>query len=98
MSPTDEHGNTLFTPFEMEVRGFMSEMREHMKNQAPRCDSHAKDIKAVDERVTSLEDSRTFIKGMFSLVGKAAVVATAISGIVFGWLNYFGEHADKVVK
>ena len=98
MSPTDEHGNTLYTPFELEVKGFMSEMREHMTNQSPRCDSHAKDIKDVKTRLTSLEDTRTFIRGMLAFVTKLAVVAAGISAIVFSWLGYIGPHADKAVK
>ena len=84
--------------FEKEVIAFMSRIDEHMENQNKRCDSHSADIRAVRADVESLQDSRTFVKGMLEMVTKFAVIAVGISGIVYGWIECFGAHADKVVK
>lgn len=84
--------------FEKEVIAFMARIDEHMTNQNRRCDSHAADIRATRERVTSLEDTRTFIKGMLAMGTKVAVAAGGISGLILTFIKYFGPHADKAVK
>lgn len=84
--------------FETEVIRFMARIDEHMKNQNKRCDSHALDIRSVKDRVTSLEDSRTFVKGVAAGLVKLCLAIVGVSGIVYGWVQAFGPHAEKAVK
>ena len=84
--------------FEREVIDRLARIEQMQTDLTPRCDSHSADIKAVDVRITSLEDTRTFVKGMMELAAKTGLAAIGISGIIYGWIEAFGSHADKVVK
>lgn len=55
--------------FEKEQVSFMAEMREHMRNQTLRCNSHATNIKALDDRTTALETSKDYAKGALKTIG-----------------------------
>lgn len=81
---------------EMEKR--FTALETLQQEQRPRCNAHATAIKELAVRATSLEDTRTFVKGILAFVTKLAVVAAGISAIVFSWLGYIGPHADKPVK
>ena len=88
MSPEDGK----YTPFEREVIEFMSDIKRAMADQGPRCNSHAADIKALDTRTNSLEDTRTFVSGALALATKISLAAVAISGVVYGWISALGVH------
>lgn len=84
--------------FEAEVIRFMARIDEHMANQGNRCNSHAVDIRSTKDRVTSLENTRTFVKGMLAMGSKITVVAGAASGMIITIIKYFGPHVEKAVK
>ena len=77
--------------FETKIIMFMSRIDEHMLNQDRRSDSHAAELRGVRADIKSLQDSRTFINGMLELATKTAAVALGISGVIYGWIECFGQ-------
>ena len=81
--------------FEREVIDRLARIEQKQSDQLPRCESHAAEIRALKARTVSLEDSRTFIKGMAAMAAKISLAATGISGIVYGWIHAFGSQSGR---
>ncbi len=69
--------------FEREMIEFMARVDEHMQAQTARCNSHAKDISALDDRATSLEGSRTYAKGIIKAVGVGVPAMGSVAWFIF---------------
>lgn len=63
--------------FESEVLRFMSRIDEHLIGQKARCDSHAKDITLLDNRVMDIELEREQIRG----AGKLALWISSVPAV-----------------
>jgi hypothetical protein len=70
---------------------FMAEMREHMRNQSKRCDSHALDIVALDSRATSLELTREKTAGVLKTLSVGLPALASVVWALFEMWKYKGQ-------
>ena len=69
--------------FEREVIEFMSRIDEHMNNQAARCDAHSERLTGQAERLTSLEDTRAYAKGIIKAVAVGVPALGSVAWFIF---------------
>lgn len=77
--------------FEREVIEFMARIEQHMSDQRGRCDSHSKNIEAVEERTSSLESSRNYAKGVLKAVGVGVPAIGSITWFLFEMGKFIKE-------
>jgi hypothetical protein len=61
----------------------------NQENQVPRCNSHAADIRAIDDRTSSLESTRDYAKGIVKTVGVGGAATGSILWFVDKCLDAF---------
>jgi len=82
------HDTTQRSEFEREVLEYMATNSEHMKNQDILFKGFSKSIETLEDSVTSLNDSRTFAKGIIKAASIGVGAPAAIGSFAYCMIKF----------